>query len=75
MVFVKSKTINKKKKTIHTQISTQHQNVNIHLHEKPKTKRRKPKPKPTNNYGRYDRDASPHDIMTSQNRALKPSSL
>ena len=79
MVFVKSKIKNKKKLTIHTQNASQQQNVNIHFNEKPKPKRRKPKPKPkpkpTNNYGKYDRDASPYDIMTIQNRSLKPALL
>ena len=75
MTFIKSKIKNKRQ--LQTR-RTQHQSQNVHIHihkdDKPKPKRNT-KPKPINNYGRYDRDASPYDIMTSQNRALKPSSL
>ena len=86
MVFVKTKSNlgkveTKSKRQLQTR-RTQHQSQNVHIHihkdDKPKRKRN-PKPKPTNNYGRYDREASiysqtnsPYEDMMAQNRALKP---
>ena len=88
MVFVKTKSNlgkveTKSKRQLQTK-RTQHQSQNVHIHihkdDKPKPKRkRNTKPKPTNNYGRYDREASiysqtnsPYEDMMAQNRALKP---